>query len=674
MPAMTFLKSISLVEDLAHPVRVAHYRPTSKSIEILRAVIGPDGSRATNVIATYGSGKSIAAMVGGLLVEGDNAKLRVLGAVGERLARFDPDLANLSEMRSKAGQAGMVVALNGYVPDVPGAVSSFLGLGHVATMAELFAAIERHLKVRRADRLAIVWDEFGRHLEALVSRGRAEDLAQVQDLAEWTTRRKAPSATLTLLLHQDFHRYADRLGQVEQAAWKKIEGRFDALRVVEDSDEIYGVIADVAQELTTTGRPRAGEALARQVLNLGLFPFAATARDALDLLRRAAPLTPTALWLLPKIAGRVGQNDRSTFGFLGEEMPEDRSAVVGIEDLYRYFADAMRTDTGVGGSHKRYVETEAARARAESAIEREVLAGTALLHLAGGGSRVLVSRERLLAFLNLGSTHGRKAIEQAVDSLLSRKLLLHRTLTDEISVWQGSDVDVRARVEEEIEALRNASDPLARIGRHAPAPYFSAPAYNHTMGLTRYAQGVFVNMATLRDPLGQAKLAALADAHDALVAMVVDGAREDHASIAGGWLEGRPHLILAFAEQRPDLDAACLRADALASLERDEHLLAMDPLVEREVKELKAGALDYLVSRAALLTDPEAAGVSWFSEGRRLGRGADLRPDEIVSEILSSRFPFTPRIVNEQVVRRRVTAQTKSARKRLQLGILSGGM
>ena len=65
---MTIFKSINIVEDFAFPARASHYRPTSKSMDIVQAVIGEGGSRATSIIATYGSGKSLAAMVGGLIV------------------------------------------------------------------------------------------------------------------------------------------------------------------------------------------------------------------------------------------------------------------------------------------------------------------------------------------------------------------------------------------------------------------------------------------------------------------------------------------------------------------------------------------------------------------------------------------------------------------------------
>ena len=667
---MTILKSINIVDDLAHPARASHYRPTTKSMDILRSVIGLHGSAATSVIASYGSGKSIAAMIGGLLVEGETGKIAALGDAGARLQDFDPDLRERFQTRSKAGAHGFVVALNGHVPDLPAAIAQAFGFDFHASLTATLRRAEAALKRKKHDGLAIIWDEFGRHLEALVSKGRAEDLALVQDLAEWTIRRTAPPATLTLLLHQDFHQYSLRLGQGEQAAWKKIEGRFDTLRIIEDSDEVYPFIADLVRESVSIGQCRITADHAEKAHDLGLFPFLKDTPSLLDLLRRAAPLSPSALYLLPKIAGRVGQSERTIFGFLDSELHNDRGALVGIEDVYRYFSEAMRTDTGVGGSHRRFVETESARSRASNDIQREVLAAAALLHLAANGRDSKVSREKLRAFLDLGSTHGCETLDAAMNELLDRKLLLHRHLTDEVSVWHGSDVDIRALVAETMDSLRGGSEGLEQIRALVPSPTYLAPEYNHLTRMTRHASGVFTDMETLGNPKGREELLARADDADAIVALVVDGSREDHESIQGDWLCNHPHLILAFADQRPDLAMVSLEAAALDHLARDAQLLEMDPLVSREIEELRANALEYLAARASLLTDPEAGAVSWFSAGECLGRGDDLHAAEAMSRIFSDRFPFTPRISNEQIVRRKVTPQTRSARKRLLLGIL----
>ena len=37
----------------------------------------------------------------------------------------------------------------------------------------------------------ILWDEFGRHIESLISEGRSAALSEIQSLAEFVSRSKA---------------------------------------------------------------------------------------------------------------------------------------------------------------------------------------------------------------------------------------------------------------------------------------------------------------------------------------------------------------------------------------------------------------------------------------------------------------------------------------------------
>lgn len=106
-----------------------------------------------------------------------------------------------------------------------------------------------------------------------------------------------------------------------------------------------------------------------------------------------------------------------------------------------------------------------------------------------------------------------------------------------------------------------------------------------------------------------------------------------------------------------------------ALLDRPE-LLATDPLVERELKELKSEAEAALRQSLERLMNPDRGEVVWlsgpsvhsFAESGTLGG--------ILSHLFEERFPHTPRIANEQVVRRKVSAVTRSARKRCMLAII----
>ena len=69
-PAM--FKSINIHDDVGHPARFSHYHPTSRSVPLISAVLG---HKATMVIASYGSGKSLSAGVGTLAMASQGVKM-----------------------------------------------------------------------------------------------------------------------------------------------------------------------------------------------------------------------------------------------------------------------------------------------------------------------------------------------------------------------------------------------------------------------------------------------------------------------------------------------------------------------------------------------------------------------------------------------------------------------
>ena len=67
----------------------------------------------------------------------------------------------------------------------------------------------------------IVRDEFGRHLEALVAEGRGDELADIQLLAEISSRTKKLPITFCAILHQGLSHYASGLPYMLCSNWKK---------------------------------------------------------------------------------------------------------------------------------------------------------------------------------------------------------------------------------------------------------------------------------------------------------------------------------------------------------------------------------------------------------------------------------------------------------------------
>jgi hypothetical protein len=654
---MNLLRSINIADDRARAEVIAAYRPTRKTLQVVRAVCGLERSTATHVVAPYGTGKSLAALAGITLLAGDPAMARQLRA---RIAAVDPGLA-----AAKPPGPTLVLLLHGACSDLAAELAERAGV-EAGPLDKVLAEIFRRAQRDGMARIAIVWDEFGQHLETLVREGRPEDLLAVQDLAEWAVRRAEPRVTLTTLMHQGVYHYTRRASDTAQSAWRKIEGRFDTVSLIDDGVDALEMLAEALD-----GRRDAPDAAAIvRARAAGFFADIADDSRLADILARTAPLTPAALQILPGLAAQVAQAERTMFRFIADvAAAAEPGVVLGVDALYDFFAPAMRSDTGPGGTHRRFVEAETALSRAETDLERRVVKTAALLQLGRSAERLKLSRARLVYAVAEGTAAQPDAVEAAIEALVARKLLIHRRRVDDISVWHGADIDLGRMVTEEAARLAMESDPLVALERMFPPDAYTAPPYNHARGITRFARARFVREGDLISAAGLEALRGQADAEDALVALVIDATadRPDLVELARAL---PPHLILALPRRSAEVGPILADLLALEALLDRHELLASDPLVERELQELKSEAEAALRQSLELLMNPDRGEVVWLSGPTLHSFAEGDTPGEILTRLFEDRFPHTPRIANEQVVRRKVSAVTRSARKRCMLAII----
>ena len=74
-----FLRSINIVYDAGEPERIGHFRPTAKTVPLLKALFGEENERAYFVVAPYGSGKSLTATYALQVIENRPAAVDSLG-------------------------------------------------------------------------------------------------------------------------------------------------------------------------------------------------------------------------------------------------------------------------------------------------------------------------------------------------------------------------------------------------------------------------------------------------------------------------------------------------------------------------------------------------------------------------------------------------------------------
>ena len=496
-----FLRSINLVFDAEKPERVAHFQPTAKSVGLLQRLAGLTTDRAFFVTAPYGSGKSLtAAYLLHLIQNRPDAQL-ALKQIQKRMTPVSPDLAKFAARRIQNPEVGgIVLALEGYQDDVGQSLKAAalqalarVKMGRQARAIEkidargssgavrVLAELASKAQQCNRDRILIIWDEFGRHLERLVASGQSAQIGDIQQIAEFVSRADALPVTFSAIMHQGLLSYAGSTSQAGLAAWRKVEGRFQTIQFVDDSKELYHLIGKLIGDNKTEVREAKADYQSDKTLKrFDLFNDFST--EELEVLQsQAAPLEPLTLYLLPRLSARAAQNERTLFGFL---YSADLQQSVSPAHLFDYFEPAMRSDIGVGGTYRSWLETESAISKAATELEIKALKTVCLLSLGLSGERTRATPDLLEYALSVSNDP--KAVRKAIKGLIDRKLLLSRKHTKQIAIWHGTDVDLRGRLSEEQSKFGEDFDIEEFLEREFPAPVWRPTLYNDENHLRRY--------------------------------------------------------------------------------------------------------------------------------------------------------------------------------------------
>jgi hypothetical protein len=377
-----FLRSINIEFDAEYPERIEHFFPTTKSIRLLKAILGKEQERAFFIVAPYGSGKSLTATYALHLIENRNVSSKMLGTISDRLCKADKELGEFCLKRKRGTKKGLVIPLHGYCSNISESLKAStlqamgrhklgreakslesIPCGNIEEAVEFLRQLKIIAKSTKLDRIAIIWDEFGRNIEKLLSEGQSSKLNEVQLLAEFASRSKTIPVVISLIMHQGLLNYVSNAPQSIRSEWVKIEGRFQSLQYVDDSKEIYQLISEVITHQKKISQLKSKELkhLTDEVFNLKVFKEFRKG-ELKELIESSYPIHPITLYLLPRISARVAQNERTLFSFL---YSRDLTKEIYPHELYDYFSNDMRVDTSTGGTYKQWLETQSALSKTD---------------------------------------------------------------------------------------------------------------------------------------------------------------------------------------------------------------------------------------------------------------------------------------------------------------------
>ncbi len=544
-----FGRSVNLERDFYSSAPVDGYIFTSTAATALHrlteSLTDTDGSRAWTLTGPYGSGKSTFALFTAKILSAakngereaarsllkaeapalwhelfDHRRVTALGGRG-----FCPVL--ISGSREPIDQCllrGLRQAIRYFWSDKPSqllnevdALIKATQSGEAVPGRSIVAVFERVAEKVCSSRnpghgLLVVVDELGKLLDYAAAHPERSDIFVLQELAEASRRSSSHPILFITILHQSFDRYLEKLGRSRKEEWMKVQGRFEDIAFHEPIEEVLRILARAIERYGSRHSidvlKRHGRESARKAKELKILPAWANSEEVTSLLEDCAPLHPTVSLMLGHLFRQFGQNERSLFTFLSSHEPhgfqeflassewdEQCMPSLRIDNLYDYIITTIGRGLHGQASGKKWAEIDSALHRLADATEAEVkLIKTIGLMNAIGDIGSLKPSKELLRFAVTDQKTKLKDVDRALKKLESRSIIIYRRYRDAYSLWEGSDVDIEARLAEARRSLETDERLAEALTRHFKPRPLVARRHSFQTGTLRYFDVRYVDL------------------------------------------------------------------------------------------------------------------------------------------------------------------------------------
>lgn len=365
--------------------------------------------------------------------------------------------------------------------------------------------------------IIVIWDEFGRFLDNRVEDAFGAEAALLQSFAEFCNRSGPHQVHLVLITHRILSGYAAGLPQTYQQEWARIAERFSVHDVSSDPVVTYRLISEALQipnpeawRVFTEQHHSEFDQLTAYTLELSLFDTLDDVALRQQTVEGAWPLHPLAVFALPRLASRIAQNERTLFTFLAADEPytlaeqlatsEDKSSwwFTGLDTIWDYFAEAIRSSIGSGGTHLIW---SGAMYALSKVAPNDVLAESLIKTL---GILLIVGEVNIQSQLHFGRVipttellawavgAPEEVVANRLEVLSNRRVIVLRRSDGYWTFARGSDVDIDGEVSTALERRSPSRLQIRQILENTlPAPFHLPRSYNLKQCMTRFFWGLY---------------------------------------------------------------------------------------------------------------------------------------------------------------------------------------
>ncbi len=541
--------------------------------------------------------------------------------------------------------------------------------------------------------ILIIWDEFGRFLESAAGDAFGSEAAALQSFAEFCNRSGSHQVHLVLITHRLISGYAAGLPLSHQQEWARIAERFRSQDVTSDPTVTYRLITEALSVPDTDVWREFAERYRSEFDRLTALSLELSLFDELDdvvlrqqIIEQAWPLHPLSMYALPRLSSRVAQNERTLFTFLAADeqgtlteqlmrhQDTDSWWLIALDDVWNYFSEAIRSDTGPGGTHTIWSGAMYAFGKIDTG---DLLAQSLIKALA---ALLIVSEVNVQSRSTVGQVvptteilawtldTPKEEVNTRLEALAQRRAVVYRRSDGYWTFTRGSDIDLDAELSASLDRHAPTRQQIRQILEKdfLPPPYLPR-GYNHERCIIRFFRGLYLWPDEMENACTETFLKQLGDngyADGAIIYVLTTNAAEREMAInALQNLQGRraiyviPDQPLLILEPIRDLFA-------LYDLSNNPGFMQQDERLTREVAFFIEDAQRRLIRALnPLLESDHQKSTWWWHEDSQL-RSDHLSVKDIsqlLSRLCSHWFGETPKLNNELVNQHAPSGQQERA-------------
>ena len=550
------------------------------------------------------------------------------------------------------------------------------GAPRASDITSLFESATRVIEKNGGRGLLLVIDELGKFLEYAAQHPTKGDVFVLQTLAEFATRSDQTPLFLLTILHQAFEQYASKLAKSQQEEWAKVQGRFEDIPFVEPTEQVLRLIGS-AIETTPKGR----NGYFSLPTELELTPNQLTNDEFSELIRNCLPLHPIVTLVIDSIFRRFAQNERSLFAFLSSNEPYglqdflsnqryNNGAVpmFSIANLYDYLNINMGHRLYASHNGKRWAEIASALDRLPdlSAMPAKLIKAIGLLSIVGEAIPNLKASEDLLRYaLDDNTEEFTHKFETALAILKKRSIAIYRRYNKAYALWEGSDIDIEARLREAEKHIDTKNALVTDLARYLPARPLVARRHLFKTGTLRHFAVRYTDLenfdADLEKPLNDA---------DGLVLYVLPlneyEAEQLIEKATKNDLGCRQKILIAIPRTIGTLQDTVTQLASLRWVEENTPELDGDAVAKNELSTQQSQAEREALNRLTTIFGKSSKDTcTWYHKGESINIDSQRARNAYLSEICDAVYDETPILRNELINRRKISGAVTTARKKL---------